>query len=65
MAAAPRAALATGLLQPYERFFTTASPAVLVELRVLLIAEGVHPATVLGWFTDSLGFATYHPGPGE
>jgi hypothetical protein len=29
------------------------------------VAEGVHLATVLGWFTDSLGFATYHPGPGE
>jgi hypothetical protein len=25
----------------------------------------LHPATALGWFTDSLGFATYHPGPGE
>jgi hypothetical protein len=35
------------------------------ELREFLIAEGVHPATVLDWFTDSLGFATYHPGPGE
>jgi hypothetical protein len=36
-----------------------------VELRAFLLAEGVHPATVLGLFTDSLGFATYHPGPGE
>jgi len=65
LAAAPRAALATELLQLCERFFTTASPAVLAELRAFLIAEGVHPATVLDWFTDSRGFATYHPGPGE
>jgi hypothetical protein len=53
------------LLQLCERFFTIASPAVLAELRVFLMAEGVHPATALGWFTDSLGFATSHPGPGE
>jgi hypothetical protein len=65
LAAAPHAALATELPQLCERFFTTASPAVLAELRAFLIAEGVHPATLLGWFTDSLGFATYHPGPDE
>jgi hypothetical protein len=56
---------ATELPQLCERFFITASPAELAELRAFLIAEGVHPATALGWFTDSLGFATYHPGPGE
>jgi hypothetical protein len=33
LAAAPRAALATELLQLCERFFTNASPAVLAELR--------------------------------
>jgi IstB-like ATP binding protein len=25
----------------------------------------VHAAAALGWFTDSLAFATYHPEPGE
>jgi len=44
LAAAPRAALATELLQLCERFFTNASPAVLAELRAFLIAEGVHPS---------------------
>jgi hypothetical protein len=59
LADAPRAALATELLQLCERFFTNASPAVIAELHAFLIAEGVHPATTLGWFTDTLGFATY------
>lgn len=45
LAATPRPALATELLQLCERFFTNASPAVLAELRAFLIAEGVHPAT--------------------
>jgi hypothetical protein len=31
----------------------------------VFVAEGVHAATALGWFTDSLAFATYHPEPGE
>jgi hypothetical protein len=31
------------------------------DFEAALIAEGVHPATALGWFTDGLGFATYHP----
>lgn len=65
LAAAPRAALAAELLQLCERFFTTASPAVIAELHTFLVAEGVHPATALGWFTYSLAFATYHPEPGE
>jgi hypothetical protein len=43
LAAAPRAALATELLQLCERFFTTASPTVIAELRTFLVAEGVHP----------------------
>jgi hypothetical protein len=64
LAATPRAALATELLQLCERFFTTASPTVVAELHTFLVAEGVH-ATALGWFTDSLAFATYHPEPGE
>jgi hypothetical protein len=38
---------------------------VIAELHTFLVAEGVHPATALGWFTDSLAFATYHPEPGE
>jgi hypothetical protein len=38
---------------------------VIAELHTFLGAEGVHPATALGWFTDSLAFATYHPEPGE
>lgn len=58
-------ALATELLQLCERFFTNASPAVIAELRAFVIAEGVHPATALGCFTDILGFATYHPEPGK
>ena len=67
-AVAPRTSSMAGSLwaQPLgERFFTTAGSAVLAELRAFLTAEGVHPATALGWFTDSLGFGTYHPGPGE
>jgi hypothetical protein len=40
-------------------------PTMLAELHAFLTAEGVHPATVVGWFTDSLGFATYRPEPGE
>jgi hypothetical protein len=55
----------TELLQLCERFFTTASPTVIAELHTFLVAEGVHPATALGWFTDSLAFATYHAEPGE
>lgn len=51
---APRADLATDLLQLCERFFAGASPAVIAELHAFLTAEGVHPATALGWFTDSL-----------
>jgi hypothetical protein len=47
LAAAPRAALATELLQLCERFFTTASPTVIAELHTFLVAEGVHPATAL------------------
>ena len=65
LAAAPRAALATELLQLCERFFTTASPTVIAELHTFLVAEGVHPTTALDWFTDSLAVATYHPEPGE
>jgi hypothetical protein len=49
LAAAPRAALATELLQLCERSFTTASPTVIAELHTFLVAEGVHPATALGW----------------
>lgn len=49
LAAVPRAALATELLQLRERFFTTASPTVIAELHTFLVAEGVHPATPLGW----------------
>jgi hypothetical protein len=45
--------------------FTTASLTVLAELHAFLTAEGVHPATALGWFTSSLGFAAYHPELGE
>lgn len=29
----------------------------------ITLAAAPHPA--LGWFTDSLAFATYHPEPGE
>lgn len=46
---APRAALAAELLQLCERFFTIASPTVIAELHTFLVAEGVHPATALGW----------------
>jgi hypothetical protein len=45
--------------------FTTARPTVIAELHTFLGAEAVHPAIALGWFTDSLAFATYHPEPGE
>jgi hypothetical protein len=38
---------------------------VIAELHAFLTAEGVHPATALGWFTGSLGLATCHPEPGE
>ena len=31
----------------------------------LVVRPGVHPATALGWFTDSLVFATIIPSPGE
>jgi hypothetical protein len=55
---------ATELLRLRERFFTTASPTVLVELHAFLTAEGVHPAA-RGWITSSLCFATCHPEPGE
>jgi hypothetical protein len=48
LAAAPRTALATELLQLCEPMFTNASPAVLAELHAFLTAEGVHPATALG-----------------
>jgi hypothetical protein len=48
LAAAPRAALATELLQLSERFFTAASPTVIAELHTFLVAEAVHPATALG-----------------
>jgi len=48
LAAAPRTALATELVQICERMFTNASPAVLAELHAFLTAEGVHPATALG-----------------
>jgi hypothetical protein len=65
LAAAPRAVLAAELLQLCERFFITAGPTVVAELHTFLVAEGVHPATALGWFTDSLAFATCHPEPGE
>ena len=53
------------LLQLYERFFTTAGPGVIAERHAFLTAEGAHTATAVGWFTDSLGFAAYHPEPGE
>jgi hypothetical protein len=65
LVAAPRAALTTELPQLCERFFTTAGPTVIAELHTFLVAEGVHAATALGWFTDSLAFATYHPEPGK
>jgi putative transposase len=48
-----------------DRLFTTAGPTMIAELHTFLVAEGVHPTTALGWFTDSLAFATYHPEPGE
>jgi hypothetical protein len=38
---------------------------VIAELPTFLVAEGVQPAAALGWFTDSLACATYHPEPGE
>jgi hypothetical protein len=37
---------------------------VIAELHALLTAEAAHPATAVDWFTNSLGFATYHPEPG-
>lgn len=37
----------------------------IAELHPFLVADSVHPATTLGWFTDSLACATYHPEPGE
>ena len=64
LAAAPRAALATELLQLCERFFNTASPAVLAELRAFLIAEGVTPPPRWAGSPTASRFATYHPGPG-
>ena len=53
------------LLQLYERFLTTAGPGVIAERHAFLTAEGAHPATAVGWFTDSLSLATHHPEPGE
>jgi hypothetical protein len=38
---------------------------VIADLHALLTAEAAHPATAVGSFTDSLGFATYRPEPGD
>ena len=65
LAAAPRAALATELLQLCERVLHHRQPGRARRAPRVPHGRGVHPATALGWFTDSLGFVTYHPGPGE
>lgn len=55
----PGSAITVELLGLGEEFFRHASPAVLTELRQFLTAHGCHPNTGLGWFLDSLGFATF------
>jgi len=55
--------LATGAAAALRTVLYHRRPGVIAELHAFLTAEGVHPATAVDWFTDSLGFAAYHPEP--